>query len=145
MKLILYKNFTIIFITLLLMQSCSTVYYVGQTIRPTQIYNQKDTTSIILCSVPVGTQLLIKERYEKYYFVIYGNSCQGFLHSNSFEDYHEFNSDIDGDLYGYSTKDSRGKSRSTTVFDKSVDVKGYYKKDGTYVQPYRRRSPSKKY
>jgi len=56
----------IFFVLALVWQSCSKVYYVGQTTLPTNIYSSQDTTSTISYSVPVGTKLLIKKKYKKY-------------------------------------------------------------------------------
>ena len=131
-------------IAVLFLQSCSTVYYVGQTTTPTNIYSNQDTTSTVSYNVPIGTKLLIKKKYKKYYYVVY-DTYTGYSYKTIFTNYHRFNSTDDGDLYGYSTTKKKSSSSSTTSSGGTVNVKGYYRKNGTYVQPHTRSSPTRKH
>ncbi len=132
-----------------LLQSCSTVYYVGETTEPTNIYATQDESSGVVYVVPAGTKLLIKKKIKSNYYVIY-DSYQGYSRGTTFNNYRKFNSSYDGNLYGYSTnKPSKSSStsnsyRSSSSSGGSVNVKGYYRKNGTYVKPHTRSSPKRR-
>ena len=128
-------------ISIIFFASCSAVYYVGQTSSPTNIYSSFDTTSSLTYTVPMGTKILVKKKYKKYYYVVY-DTYEGYSLNTEFLNYHRFNSNIDGDLYGYST--NKSKSSNSSSLGGTVNVKGYYRKNGTYVQSHTRSSPSRK-
>lgn len=121
--------------------SCTTVYYVGQAETPTNIYSTQDTSSNVVCTIPVGSKVLIKKKRKKYFDVAY-MTYEGYSYKTLFSNYRKFNSTVDGDLYGYST--TKRKALTSPSSGRSVNVKGYYRKNGTYVKPYTRSSPSRK-
>ena len=121
------------------LHSCTTVYYVGETNLPTKIYYLEDTTGMVAYTVPAGKKLLVRKKHNKYYSVVY-DTYQGYTYNTPFSNYHKFNSTTDGDLYGYST--SKKNESTSSGSGGTVNVKGYYRKNGTYVQPHTRSSPS---
>lgn len=140
--------FSVIFGLTILSQGCSTVYYVGETTEATPIYVSEDITAPILHTAPAGSKILIKKKKKKQYHIVY-NNYQGYLYSPVFINYHRFNSAKDGNLYGYSTVKTKRASSSSHYSSPSsksssggtVNVKGYYRKNGTYVRSHTRSSP----
>lgn len=143
-----YRSFLGIILALLF-QSCSTVYYVGETNKPTNIYSTNYQTENIVYVIPAGTKVLIEKKYKNSYSVIY-DRYKGYSIGCVFNNYHKFNSDYDGILYGYSTSkqnisSSSSSSRSyQSSSGGSVNVKGYYRKNGTYVKPHTRSAPKRR-
>jgi hypothetical protein len=125
--------------------SCTNIYYIGQTTTPLNIYSTADTTSVLTYSVPVGTKILTQKKSRKYQYIIY-NTYRGYTYKPFFSNYHRYNSTIDGELYGYSSNRSYSTgSSSRSSSGGSVNVKGYTRKNGTYVSPHTRSSPSRKH
>jgi hypothetical protein len=143
-----FKSFLIL-ILVLLFQSCSTLYYVGETNEPTNIYSTNDQTDNVVYVIPAGTKVLIEKKYKRSYSVIC-DKYKGYSFGSVFNNYHKFNSDYDGILYGYSTstkKNTNNYSSSKSYSGSSggsVNVKGYYRKNGTYVRPHTRSAPKRR-
>lgn len=133
-----------IFATSLL--SCSSnIYYVGELTQPTNLYSSIDTTSSVSYNIPNGTIVLTQKKAKNYHYVIVENH-KGYVYNPKYKNYHKYNSKVDGLMYGYSTDKSTSKtlninSKSNSGSGKSVNVKGYYRKNGTYVRPHTRSSP----
>ena len=132
------------------LESCTSLYFVGNTNDSANLYSNKDTLQSVIVVIPAGAEVLIKQKRKKYSRIIY-KGYHGYVHKLRFSNYHRFNSQRDGDLYGYSTKKpktSRPTSyRSSSVSstkNKTVHVKGYYRKNGTYVKPHSRKPPTRK-
>jgi hypothetical protein len=134
------KVFYFIGVTLMafLGTGCSTVYYVGETPEPVALYAEADMQSTVLVTIPASRPVLIKHRSKRYNYVVYV-TYSGYLYKPTFLRYHKFNSTENGSLYGYSTS-KPGKATGGTV-----QVKGYYRKNGTYVRPYTRSAPSRRH
>lgn len=149
----LYKfRFFLVMLSVLLLQSCSTVYYVGETNKPTNIYSTNREIENIVYIIPAGTKVLIKKKYKSSYFIIY-DKYKGYSIGCIFNNYHKFNSDSDGILYGYSTSKKKKNNYSSSSSSSrsyqsssggSVYVKGYYRKNGTYVKPHTRSAPKRR-
>lgn len=127
--------------------NCSNIYYVGETSEPVKVYSIIDTTTTINYTIPAGSRVLTQKKSKKYYYVIYEN-CKGYVYNPNYKNYHRYNSSIDGIIYGYSSTKTQNtnnynyNSTSKSSSGGTVNVKGYYRKDGTYVRPHTRRSPS---
>jgi len=148
---------SLFFLVLLAVFGCSNVYYVGELVQETNLYipgnpNPNDSNIIQFATtdyyvvVPTSTKVLIKSKKKSTYSVIY-KTYEGYLNSPNFTYYRKFSSAVDSTLYGYSTiKPVRVKPTFTNYRSSggSVPVKGYYRKDGTYVRPHYRSSPSRK-
>ena len=136
----------ITFILCALFYSCKSEYYVGETTKPTKVYSVIDTTTSLACTVPKGTLVLSKVKSKGYYYII----CEGFkgyTFNPNYNNYHKYNPSIDGILYGHllnkkkNTQRIKNKSvNNSTSSGGTVNVRGYYRKDGTYVRPHTRKS-----
>ena len=140
-------------LSVLLLSSCTTVYYVGETSEPVLIYFAPDTTSFYLTTVPITKKVLIKGRPKRYSYVIYENH-RGYAYRPVFTSYRRFRSEVDGTLYGYSTHRPTASSSGTSTTRSAssytprggpVQVRGYYRKNGTYVRPHTRSAPTRSY
>jgi len=128
------------------------VYYivVADTVIVVYQYNNSD---IPIGTIPAERQFIIKDINQEYQPIEFGSN-KGFVRKRLLTIMYNFKPSRLKD-YVYSYRDStytyvkgynkgRSKSSETTSSGGTVQVKGYYRKDGTYVQPYTRRSPSKK-
>jgi hypothetical protein len=122
--------------------SCSNIYYVGQTTSPLKLYGSTDTNSLISHIIPANSKVLTRKKSKKYYYLIF-QSFKGYAYRPEFINYRRYNSAVDGQLYGYSSSGVKSASASSGSRG-NVNVKGYYRKNGTYVKPYTRRAPSKR-
>lgn len=124
--------------------SCSSIYYVGETSEPIKVYAIIDTTSTVSYIIPVGSRVLTQKKSKRYHYIIFEN-YKGYVYNPNYINYHKYNSSIDGILYGYSSskpKTENSYNSSSTSSGGSVNVKGYYRKNGTYVSPHTRSKPS---
>jgi hypothetical protein len=122
--------------------SCSTIYYVGQTATDVALYNVTDTTHEVRYVIPIGSTVLTRKKSKKYHYIIF-EKYNGYAYKPVYLNYHRYNSTVDGELYGYSSKKKRSSSYSGSSSG-TVNVKGYYRKDGTYVRPHTRSAPKRK-
>jgi len=137
--------FTLLFFFgLLTLACCSTVYYVGETTEPMTLYLTPSTTATSIVTVPLTKKVLIKKRAKTFPYAVY-ETYQGYAYKPTFANYHKFNSLTDGDLYGYSTIKRKSYSGSSTSSGGPIQVKGYYRKNGTYVSPHTRSAPSRRH
>jgi len=141
----------LLFIGLIFSTSCTKVYYVGESTTPINIYATADTTTASIYTIPSKTYVLIKKRARTYPALVY-ESYEGFAYKPLFINIRKFNSSRDGNLYGYSTikpttpssySPSRAGSK-TRSSGGTVQVKGYTRKDGTYVAPHTRKAPTRR-
>lgn len=123
--------------------SCTTIYYVGETTSSTDIFSSTDTKSSLIYSIPSGTKILTKKKSKKYKYVIYKNFV-GYAYKPNLSNYHKYNSLTDGNLYGYSSYKPSSTSTRTSSGGGTVNVKGYTRKDGTYVKPHTRSAPKRR-
>lgn len=124
----------------LLLFSCTRTHYLYTVDKPTALYQNEDTTHII-GYIPPGKQLIAHKKGKRYTSVTFGNK-EGYIVTQSFPTevtyaekelrYLHFNSDS---TYTYIKSSSSGSAGGT------VYVKGYYRKDGTYVKPHTRKAP----
>lgn len=133
------KNIGILFLTISFF-SCTSIYYVGETLEPIKVYSIVDTSATVNYIIPAGSRVLTQKKSKKYYYVIY-ESQKGYVYNPNYKNYHKYNSSNDGVLYGYSTTKPKNTNSYNSSSGGSVNVKGYYRKNGTYVRPYTRSSP----
>ncbi|MDF2517926.1 MAG: hypothetical protein K0R59_3222 [Sphingobacterium sp.] len=134
------KRFYYLFLLLFLFVSCTTNYYSVYLKEDTPIYHKKDTASTVYTIIPKGTKVYYTDgprSYSKikwknytgwtahlaYSYVPVSDSSKAVLNGNS-----------------YLSGSSRYTPSSSTSSGGSVHVKGYYRKNGTYVRPHTRSS-----
>jgi hypothetical protein len=135
-------------LNILLISSCSTNYYLCTVDKPTAFYSKQDTSKIIFY-ITEGKQLIAKKKGKKFRAIKFGNS-DGYIITQSFIrelpytaknlKYLSFNKDS---TYTYTKVSSKSRSTSGSS-GRTVQVKGYYRKDGIYVKPHTRSSPKRK-
>lgn len=123
--------------------SCTNIYYVGQTTEPLKVYYEPDTTSLVTYTIPIGSKVLTKKKSKKFHYIIF-NTYKGYAFKPTYIGYRKFNSSVDGELYGYSSSKTKSSS-STYGGGGTVNVKGYYRKNGTYVSPHTRSAPTRRH
>lgn len=131
------KNLFLLIITLLF-TSCTTNYYTVLLNEDTTIYKNGDSLNFIT-SVPKDTQVYISSKSNRKNFkrIKWGNYF-GWAYNPNYTSYSSY------------TPVSQPSYRSTytpsssTSSGGSVSVKGYYRKDGTYVKPHTRSAPKRR-
>ncbi|MEE1946351.1 hypothetical protein VRU48_14595 [Pedobacter sp. KR3-3] len=142
------KITTIFFLLFLSITGCKNVYYVGLTDTSSALFSSEDTLyhdKESMTVIPAREKILIKKKIRKgLYQVAYRNNS-GYIFNPRFSYYRKFNSQIDGNLYGYSTIKPATSTQKETYSGGDVSVKGYYRKNGTYVRPHTRSAPSRRH
>jgi hypothetical protein len=115
------------------LQSCVTNYYTATVNTDTALYSSQDAGNPTLHIVPAGSAVYVntKKSRKNYYKIKYG-SHTGWAYNPS---------------YTLSTTRATTSSSNYTTPSSSgntVQVNGYYRKDGTYVRPHTRSAPKRK-
>jgi uncharacterized protein with WD repeat len=142
-------NKVFLLLCLCILFGCTNVSYVGETTAPVEVYETADLKSNASYTIPRGVKVLSKKQSKKFYHLTY-QSKKGYAYNPSFANFHRYRSSVDGDLYGYTTNKPKSgggssytNSSSNSYKPKTVNVKGYTKKNGTYVAPHTRGTPSR--
>ncbi|AZB08464.1 hypothetical protein EG344_06195 [Chryseobacterium sp. G0162] len=119
--------------------SCSTNYYTVLLSEDATIYRSSDSTNI-LTIVPKNTEVFLSTQLnKKNYKKIKWNNYSGWAYNpvyTSYSSYTSVKAPTTPSTYNYS-------SSRTNSSGGSVSVKGYHRKDGTYVRPHTRSAPSR--
>ena len=115
----------------------SCVNYYNVTVNAdTVLYSSGNDGSSVAYSVPSGSSVYIKgKKSKKYRKIKYGN-YSGWAYYPNYTASSNYSSS--------STSSSYSSTRSSSNYTspgKTVNVKGYYRKNGTYVRPHTRSSP----
>lgn len=125
------KNFFILLL-LFALNSCSTNYYFVNIDEDTNIYSSKDSKEII-ATIPKGYGAYINTSNEKYRKVKWKN-FKGWALEPAYS-----NAALSSNNYNSSNNSYKKTSTNTSSQSGgSVHVKGYTRKDGTYVSPHTR-------
>ena len=115
----------------------SCVNYYNVTVNAdTVLYSSGNDRSSVVYSVPSGSSVYIKGKKSKRYRKIkYGNYA-GWAYYPDYTASSQYSS-----RYSSSSSSSTKSSSNYSSPGKTVNVKGYYRKNGTYVRPHTRSSP----
>jgi hypothetical protein len=116
--------------------SCTNYYYVTMD-KDTPLYSSQDST-IEISVIPAGTQAHIKGNKAKKYRKVKYNGFSGYAINPSYTIATPPETTTNHTRARYNTS-----SNSTPSAGKKVHVKGYTRKDGTYVKPHTRSAPRK--
>ncbi len=133
------KNIIYFLTICLITLSCSTNYYTVLLTEDAKIYTSTDSSSIVT-TVPKDTQVFISPKANKknYKKIKWGN-YSGWAYNPVYTTY----SNYTPSSTSYNSSSYRSSS-STSSSGGTVHVKGYTRKDGTYVRPHTRSSPSRR-
>jgi hypothetical protein len=131
-------------------------YYVGYSLSDIDLYPIDKSVSKSNLTIPSSNLILIKKQLQnEVYYVIYKNNI-GYIYNPKFYFKRKYNYFLDGSVYGYYhlTKKDEKKLKKIKKYETQkyyyertsgeVNVKGYYRKDGTYVRPHTRSAPRKR-
>ena len=115
----------------------SCVNYYNVTVNAeTVLYSSGNDGSSVVYSAPSGSSVYIKGKKSKRYRKIkYGNYA-GWAYYPNYTASSQYSS-----RYSSSSSSSTRSSSNYSSPGKTVNVKGYYRKNGTYVRPHTRSSP----
>lgn len=150
---------TVCFISIMFNSCVAPKYYLCITYEPLPVYKEKSERDLSF-TIPVGKQLIVEARKSKFRKIRYGKSA-GYITKPSFDNewvyssselsYLVFNNDstyTDARRPSYrptSVIPGNSSSNSSSSSGGQVNVKGYYRKDGTYVRPHTRSAPSRRH
>ncbi|MDR6489943.1 hypothetical protein J2799_004493 [Chryseobacterium vietnamense] len=132
------KKIAFFLLILLAMVSCTNYYTVLLT-EDTNVYAASSNENIIT-TIPKETQVYISSKANKknYKKIKWGN-YYGFAYNPSFTSYSNYTS-----AGSYNTSTPSYKYTPSTSSGGTVHVKGYTRKDGTYVRPHTRSAPRRR-
>jgi hypothetical protein len=131
-----------LFISLIILtittSSCVTNYYTVILEQDTNLYKNSSTSSNLKTIIPKGTEIFITNESKNLgYRKIRWNYYRGWTYKPSYKSYNNY------------AKNNNSYKSSTpyksTYSGGTVHVKGYYRKDGTYVRPHTRSAQKKRY
>tara|TARA_R110002012_G_scaffold201134_2_gene370100 strand:- start:1247 stop:1657 length:411 start_codon:yes stop_codon:yes gene_type:complete len=130
------KSFLQILLISFLCYACSAPYYLCTTSTETSLYSKNKEKGSLLVSIPAETEIKVKG-HAKYQKINYKEYI-GWIDTSNL---------IYPNTKLYSSKDTNSRTTSirTTNSSGTVQVKGYYRKDGTYVRPHTRSKPKTSY
>lgn len=139
------KKFLLLFALIFSVISCTTNYYTVLLTEDTSLYGNSSAASLIT-TIPKNTQVYISaQSNKKQYKKIKWNNYFGWAYNPSYTSYSSYvpvqnynnsnTSNSPTNSYNYSPSTSTGGT---------VNVKGYTRKDGTYVRPHTRSAPRRK-
>ncbi|MGH1520382.1 hypothetical protein [Chryseobacterium sp. JK1] len=120
--------------------SCSTNYYTVLLSEEAKIYNATDSSNVVTI-IPKNTEIFLSSNSNKnsYKRVKWGN-YSGWLYNPVYTSYSNYTS-----LSKSASPASTSQYKPSNSFSGgSVSVKGYYRKNGTYVKPHTRSAPSRR-
>ena len=130
------RKITLLLLLAFLVTSCVNYYNVTVNAE-TILYSSENDGSSVVYTVPSGSSVYIKgKNYRKYRKIKYGNYAGWAYYPN-----------YTAPSYYSSGSSSSSNSRSSSSYSspgKTVNVKGYYRKNGTYVKPHTRNAPRRK-
>lgn len=121
--------------------SCSTNYYTVLLTEDAKIYTSTDSSNLVTI-VPKDTQVFISPKANKknYKKIKWGN-YSGWAYNPVYTTYSNYTSNNSSDNSSYYRSSGTSFSPSSSG---TVHVKGYTRKDGTYVRPHTRSSSSRR-
>ncbi|ANF52924.1 hypothetical protein A0O34_21430 [Chryseobacterium glaciei] len=132
------KKITFFLILLLSVVSCTNYYTVLLT-EDTNIYGNSNNENIVT-TIPKDTQVYVsnKANRKNYKKIKWGN-YYGWAYNPSYTSYSSYTS-----AKSYNTSTPSYNYTPSKISGGAVHVKGYTRKDGTYVTPHTRSSPRRK-
>ncbi|RZJ69813.1 hypothetical protein [Flavobacterium sp.] len=119
-------------------QSCISYYNVTVD-ADTILYSGQNTESAIIYTIPSGSSVYVKGKKTKKYRRIKYKQYSGYAYNPTYK--------VPGHYSASPRSASSSGSPSTyssSSSGKTVNVKGYYRKNGTYVQPHTRSAPRRR-
>lgn len=136
------------------LMGCSKALYVGETRSETDIYQRANPGSPVLYTIPAGYPLIVERKRNHFRKVVF-DEYSGFAYKPSVKLTKKYKPKKTGDIFSAyrvkkehnideddDTESYRGSpSRNPSYNGGPVRVKGYFRKDGTYVRPHTRSAP----
>ena len=116
--------------------SCKPNYYICETDAATPIYFKKSIDTKRITIIPKNKKVIVKGNTIAKYQKIKYNDTIGWAYIPLLKNKKRYNYKGTFKVLKEKKKSSRYRSSGGTVH-----VKGYYRKDGTYVRPHTRRKP----
>lgn len=129
------KNILYLFI-LILFSSCTTNYYAMYIVDDTPVLARSHEGSSIRTMIPKGSQVYVSSGNSKYSKIKW-REFRGWVPVLSYSNSNSFL--LDSTINTQKTYSSPRQSSGGTV-----QVKGYYRKNGTYVRPHTRSAPRRR-
>ncbi len=133
---------TLLYLTIFLsFISCTTNYYTVLLSEDTPIYGSSNNESIVT-TIPKDTQVFISTKTnKKNYKKIKWDNYLGWAYNPSYTTYSSY---TPASTYNSTSTRSASSYTPSSSSGGSVNVKGYTRKDGTYVSPHTRSAPRRR-
>lgn len=130
----------ILLMLLLMLTSCVTNYYSVIVTEDTKLYSDKFLNEPVI-TIPKDSEVFISDKKSKKKKITYG-TYSGWAYKPSFRS-SSYKPESKNSTSSYVPKSSSYSTPSSSA-GKTVQVKGYTRKDGTYVKPHTRSAPRRK-
>lgn len=145
------KPILFLLLTACFLQSCTTNYYVYTSPYTVSLYENPYNEQTTVATIPPGKKIVIEKHSGKFWHAKYTDSY-GWIFSDSIRYVSRARKKDYGDPTNFlvkqtSKRDSIYNSKTYVPSSSSggpVHVNGYYRKNGTYVQPHTRSAPRRK-
>lgn len=128
-----------IILTLIILLNISCVNYYNVVLTSdTVLYEKEGDVNSIVCKIPSGSIVYIKGKKIRNYRKVKYGKCTGWANNPSYEQSKNTSSSNKSNNYRKSSSENSNFGNGT------VKVKGYYRKNGTYVKPHTRSAPRSK-
>lgn len=136
------KKILLLSLTIFSLISCTTNYYTVFLTTDTNLYSNSNS-EIVITSIPKNTQVFLSAKpNKKNYKKIKWGKYFGWVNNPNYTTYSVYKP---VNSYKSSTNNNSSSSyRPTSSRGGTVQVKGYTRKDGTYVRPHTRSAPRRK-
>lgn len=124
---------------LILLSSCTTNYYYVTVNEDTPLFKTKEAVGTPEIIIPANTQVFINGDGATYRQIKYRKRKLWAINPN-----YTSGSNYQNNSVGRTSSSGNYSSPPSTSSGKTVQVKGYTRKDGTYVRPHTRSAPRRK-
>jgi hypothetical protein len=128
--------------------ACGSKYYTYNSTYHITLYQNPNVRTTALANVPAGEPIILTIQSNTLAYGKY-KGTYGWVHLDSLKYVSKSNKKAYGNPPSSSAPVAKKKKKSSTSYSSSsggtVQVKGYYRKNGTYVKPHTRKAPTKKY
>jgi hypothetical protein len=145
------KSIIFFLLTAFVFNSCTTNYYIYNNPYQVGIYENPFNENTSVAFIPGGERIVIEKHAGKFWHARYKDSY-GWIFSDSIRYVSRARKKDYGDPTSFLVKQSRQEDSiyNSRIYNRSspsggpVHVNGYYRKNGTYVQPHTRSAPRRK-
>lgn len=132
------KKLYLCLLLVFVLQSCVTNYYYVTLDADTELYSGQDQNSSTVHIIPAGTAVYVNPKVKKNFQKIKYGTYIGWAYQPRYTSPSTYRSNTT------TSSSSPSSNYSSETSSGTVNVKGYYRKNGTYVRPHTRSAPRRR-